>query len=182
MWNDEENENSYINTIEKNDPTSYGYIDLEHVWNIGGYNSSYTTTGTRSAFYTAERSGTPAGASGSEATWTGAIGLMYPSDYGYASSGSSETCEGKEIYNWNTGDYKTECAEKSWLLNKNQYQWTLTPRSDYSGYAFLVSLTCRVYDNGVNDDNAARPVLFLKSDTKIVGGQGTSDIPFELGA
>ena len=182
LWNDEENENSYINTIEKNDPTSYGYIDLEHVWNIGGtpnYNSS-----TRSDFYTAERSGTPAGATGSEATWTGAIGLMYPSDYGYASSGLSETCNNTVMYKWRTSKDETaytECAQKSWLYDSSKNQWTLTPRSDGSNYAFFVYDAGHVYSIYVYYSFAARPVLYLKSDTKIVGGLGTSDQPYELG-
>ena len=176
-------ETSYLKTIETNDPTSYGYIDLEHVWNIGAYDGSYETTGTRSAFYTVERSGTPAGASGSEATWTGAIGLMYPSDYGYASSGSSETCEGKEMPNWNTGDYKTECAENSWLYDSSYTNWTITPLSDYSDGAFGVYKTGSVFCNySVLGGIAVRPVLYLKSNVKIVGGLGTDQQPFELGA
>ena len=32
---------------------------------------------------------------------------MSPSDYGYASNGSTETCEGKEMCNWDTENYKT---------------------------------------------------------------------------
>ena len=111
---------------------------------------------------------------------------MYPSDYGYASNGSSETCEGKKMYNWNTGKYKTECAENSWLYDNSTAQWTLTPLSDYSDIAFGVDVIGYVYvyyvSSNVYNGIAARPVLFLKSDTKIVGGQGTSDIPFELGA
>ena len=183
LWNDEANENSYINTIEKNDPTSYGYIDLEHVWNIGGtpnYNSS-----TRSDFYTAERSGTPAGAEGSEATWTGAIGLMYPSDYGYATNSTDSICDSEVMYNWDEATNETaheECAENSWLYDSSYEQWTLTPRSEFSNRAFLVGYTGCVY-SGYNVLNyyAVRPVLYLKSNVKIVGGLGTDQQPFELG-
>ena len=169
----------YIKTIQTNDSTSYSYIDLEHVWNIGGYDYSYSTTGTRSAFYSAERSETISSVMTSH-LWTGAIGLMYPSDYGYASSGASETCEGKDMYNWYTGDYKTECAQNSWLYDSKSHQWTLTPLSDYSYIVFFVNSTGNVYTNGVSSNFAARPVLFLKSDTKIVGGQGTYDDPYIL--
>ena len=172
----------YIKTIETNDPTSYGYIDLEHVWNIGGHDRTYKTTGTRSAFYIAERSNTPAGASGSEATWTGAIGLMYPSDYGYASSGASETCDSTVMYDWETAPAFAECVQKSWLDDQYHYQWTLTPLSGGSSLAFYVDNIGRVFGNyGVSRSLAARPVLYLKSDTKIVGGHGTDQQPFILG-
>ena len=64
----------YIKTIQTNDSTSYSYIDLTYIWNIGAYDSTFTTTGTRSAFYTAERGTTVY--RGRSTTWTGAIGLM----------------------------------------------------------------------------------------------------------
>ena len=182
LWNDETNETSYIRRIQANDPTSYGYIDLDHVWNIGGtlnYNSS-----TRSDFYTVERSETPAAASGSSATWEGAIGLMYPSDYGYSTSGSSETCNSIIMYDWDTAPAKAECAENSWLLDKNNNQWTFTPVSVITYLVFNMDTIGAVYliDSVHEDDSVARPVLYLKSDTKIVGGLGTDQQPFILGA
>ena len=170
----------YIKTIQTNDPTSYGYIDLEHVWNIGG-TQSYDNL-TRSDFYSAERSETISSVMTSH-LWTGAIGLMYPSDYGYASSGSTETCNNTVMYNWRTSKDETaytECAENSWLYDSSKNQWTITTYSGSSNLAFRVGNTGFVYCNSVYLNYAARPVLYLKSDTKIVGGQGTFDQPFEL--
>ena len=86
------------------------------------------------------------------------------------------------MHNWYTGEYKTECAEKSWLYDSSKNQWTLTPRSDDSGYALFVGHTGNVGNLSVYYINAARPVLYLKSDTKIVGGLGTDQQPFILGA
>ena len=176
------NENDgYITTIQANDPTSYSYIDLEHVWNIGGYDNSYRTVGTRSAFYSSERGRTVY--SGRPTTWIGAIGLIYPSDYGYSSSGASETCNSTVMYNWQEGEdaiaFK-ECTKKSWLYDTNNYQWALTPRSDSSYFAFIVSKHGYVYVSYVDGSQAVRPVLFLKSNTKIVGGLGTDQEPFIL--
>ena len=171
----------YIKAIQTNDPTSYGYIDLNHVWNIGAYDDIYDNTGTRSAFYEAERSETPAGASGSEATWEGTIGLMYPSDYGYASSGSSETCNNTEMYGWGVEPALTECAENSWLFDSSYMNWTITPHSEGSALTFGVFLTGIVYNYRVERSDAVRPVLYLKSNTKIVGGQGTYNEPYLLG-
>ena len=169
----------YIKTIQTNDPTSYNYIDLNHVWNIGATSHSSIT---RSEFYTAERSETPAKAEGSLATWTGAIGLISPSDYGYASSGDATTCNDAKMANWYYGTGKTECAEKSWLYNSSYNEWTLTPRSIYSDDPFFVSSNGSISRNSVYLTLATSPVLFLKSDTKIVGGLGTDQQPFILGA
>ena len=73
-------------------------------WYLGGtanYDSS--SNGLASHFYKYER-GTGV-YSGRSTSWTGKVGLMYPSDYGYATSGGTTTnrasCLAKEIYNWN---------------------------------------------------------------------------------
>src|SRR5699024_3350454 len=55
-------------------------------WNLGGVSSSSKIS---SSFYTSER-GTTVYA-GRPTDWIGKIGLMYPSDYGYATSGGSTT-------------------------------------------------------------------------------------------
>ena len=70
------------------------------VWNLGGRADGDATADT---FYTAERGTTVY--SGRPTTWTGKVGLMYPSDYGYAVLASS--C-GRTT---NLGDYdSTACA------------------------------------------------------------------------
>ena len=76
----------------------------------------------------------------------------------------------------------TECAKKSWLYDSSQHQWTLTPFSDSSYLAFYVTRTGYVIDYHVGNNFAGRPGLYIKSDTKIVGGLGTYDQPFDLGA
>ena len=106
---------------------------------------------------------------------------MYPSDYGYASSGSTETCNNTVMYDWDSGTAKTECAQKSWLLDENHAQWTITPVSDEVEGAYFVYSSGFVRGYFLFVEVAARPVLYLKSDTKIVGGLGTFDEPYELG-
>ena len=99
-------------------------------------------------------------------TWDGKIALMYPSDYGYASTDT--TCR-RNLYNCDNADSKAN----NWLFN-SAYQWTLSP---YSGGAYNVF---SVYSGGyVSGDIAGytsgvRPVLFLKSDVVIAGGKGES--------
>ena len=60
-------------------------------------------------------------------TWTGIVGLIYPSDYGYATSGGSEMsreeCLSSRIVGWNAHQ---DCYGNSWLLQTSN-QWTITP-------------------------------------------------------
>ncbi len=173
------------------------------MWNTGtvdGTTHTYSKTNTKD-MYTAERSdnnGKSLCSSGTDCNdnvtrttkWIGKVGLMYPSDYGYATSGGSsvnrETCLSYQLYNWNSGSYKTECAQNSWLLNSSQTQWTMTPvpRSSYASYVFVVHSSG--YVNG-NDDacntRGVRPVVYLKSNVKIVYDDkhnGSKDKPYEL--
>ena len=96
-------------------------------------------------------------------TWEGKIALMYPSDYGYASTDT--TCR--------SGLASTNCKNENWLFN-SKYQWTLSPYSDYASRVFYVHSGGRVFDDAANDTLGVRPVLFLKSDVVIAGGTGES--------
>ena len=173
---------TFLGEIQNNNSISYSYIDLNHVWNMGGPQSSYTTIPSRLGFYNSERSETIS----SEMTnylWSGAIALIYPSDYGYASSGSTETCDSAVLSDWDTEPAKAECAEKSWLLSS---QWTMTANTGSSNYIFTIQNSGAVSYDGYDGSsytypfNCSRPVLFLKSDIKIVDGKGTSDEPYML--
>ena len=155
---------------------------MTHVWKIGAYDTSYQTAGTRSAFYSAERSETISSAMTSN-LWTGTIGLMYPSDFGYASSGSTETCDSTVMYNWLESKDATafaECVGNSWLYDSSKYQWTLTPRSDKTLSVFSVGSVGYVFGNNAYISDAARPVLYLKANVVIVDGTGDREDPYIL--
>ena len=130
------------------------------IWNLGGRSNESATADT---FYTVERGTTE---------WTGKVGLMYPSDYGYAVLASS--C----ARTTNLGDYdSTACAGNNWLKS-GSYQWTLTPKSSGSYSVF------HVYYNGFLDTNntprgyGARPSIYLKSNIVVLGGDGNRDFPY----
>ena len=88
---------TYATGALKNDTTRNAIESV--VWNLGG--SSTNNGVTASMFYERERGTTVS--SGRPTTLPGKIGLMYPSDYGYATSGGSTTdratCLAKELYN-----------------------------------------------------------------------------------
>ena len=110
---------------------------------------------------------------------------MYPSDYGYATSGGTTTnrasCLAKELFSWNSSSY-SDCKNNDYLYNSSLYQWTITPGSSYSFHVFNVNTTGRVDGYGANISfYSASPVLYLLSTVEITGGEGTSENPFTLG-
>ena len=108
---------------------------------------------------------------------------MYPSDYGYATSGGSatdrEACLAKEVWSWDSSSF-SDCRNNDWLLDSSSDQWTLTPSSSYSSSVFHVSN--RGYLNGIraNRGNGARPSIYLKSNIAISGGDGSRNNPYTL--
>ena len=169
----------FTSTGLKNDLTRDAIESV--VWNLGGSGTNEDVTA--SMFYERERGTTVY--SGRPTTWPGKIGLMYPSDYGYATAGGTTTnraaCLSKKLYNWHN---VSDCYNNDYLYKSSYYQWTLTPYSSESNYAFLVlalgEVTAKRY-NGVCSDDGARPAAFLKSNILLSGvGDGSSNFPYQL--
>ncbi len=153
------------------------------VWKLGR-TSSYTSNsnGLASHWYTYEKGTTIY--EGRPAEWTGKIGLMYPSDYGYATSGGSttnrETCLNKELYNWDSSSV-SDCKNNDWLYKSGTYQWTLTSYSGSSVVVFRVDSVGRVnIGPAYLTSDAVSPALYLNSNVKISGGEGTEESPYTL--
>ena len=151
------------------------------LWYLGG-TSSYTSAsnGLTSHFYSYERGTTVY--SGRSTSWVGKVGLMYPSDYGYATSGGTitdrNTCLNRELYRWNSSDF-SDCKNNDWIFNSS-YQWTITPRASGSYYVFYLYNTGFVYSGNAYNTIGVRPVVFLKSNIKIIDGDGSSSNPYIL--
>ena len=153
------------------------------LWHLGGA-SSYTgsSNGLASHFYTYERGTTVY--SGRPTEWIGKIGLMYPSDYGYATSGGAttnrEACLNNELYYWDISSV-SDCKNNDWLYNISSYQWTLTSPYSYSYAVFIVYINGHVVGNSAYSTlYALSPALYLSSNVKISGGEGTSSNPYTL--
>ena len=174
------------NSTTSCDFTSTGLTDTaksmigDAKWYLGG-SSTYNDV-TPPMFYTRERGTTVY--SGHSTSWIGKVGLMYPSDYGYATSGGSSTnrnsCLAKELYNWDSSGY-SDCKNNDWMYNGNIWQWTMSPRADYSTNVFRVSNTGYVSSYGAYNTYAGRPVVYLKSTIKVISGSGTTSSPYILG-
>ena len=145
------------------------------LWYLGGA----VSTGITSSWYSNERGTTVY--SGRSTSWTGKVGLMYSSDYGYATSGGTttdrNTCLNKELYNW---DYYSDCYNNDWIFNSAS-QWTITPISSSSIRVFFLVSPGDLNHAYTSDANyGVRPVVFLKSNIKIVDGDGSSSDPYIL--
>ena len=115
-------------------------------------------------------------------TSTDYIGLIYPSDYGYASTDTScrqNLRAGVTNTNNSYGGTPT-CKNNNWLF-KGSWYWVITPYFPSSDGVFSL------HNNGYLNNPFAfynigvRPSLYLKSDVKIVSGLGTKDNMFKLG-
>ena len=168
--------------------------------------ASYDTAaeGSPTAFYNKERNINGLGAVYTDASlsenrpvyWYGKIGLMYPSDYGYATNGGSTynrtTCLGYQMSGWNSGSYKTDCAINSYLWYTNitstapgtsgTVQWTLSPESLDAGIVFGVGSTGSVGGYNATSISGVRPAIYLKPNLVITGGNGTWNDPYIIDA
>ena len=171
----------FTSTGLKNDSTRNAIESV--VWNLGG-TASYTSAsnGLVSHWYGYERGTTVY--SGRPTTWIGKVGLMYPSDYGYATSGGSTTnraaCLAKELYNWKNSDV-SDCKNNDYLFKSSYYQWTLVHNSSSSDVVFGVNAKGYVSNNGVRGTGGVLPAAFLKFNILISEvGNGSSESPFQL--
>ena len=105
--------------------------------------------------------------------WDGMVGLMYPSDYGYAAGNVCAT--GTELFN-----YFGECSNKDWLYKTGVNQWLMSPYSGDSYGVLSVYIGGRVNSDGSDVALAVSPVFYLSSSASITGGNGTLDAPYIL--
>ncbi len=78
-------------------------------------------------------------------SWVGKLGLMYVSDYGYASS----NCENKRIYDYNSSanDIRA-CNDTNWLYNIKINEWLLNQDPDYAYGVFYLHNVGYITDGG----------------------------------
>ena len=155
------------------------------VWNLGGLSGSsnalnFHQTATVDEWYISERGidvyrGRPV-------TWSGSIGLIYPSDYGYATSGGSNTdkntCLSNALYTWNSYN---DCYNNNWIYKNGTYQWTLTSMSVSPDSVF------GIYSSGIingyltnSGGTSIFPSIYLNANITISNGTGSSFDPFIL--
>ena len=170
----------FTSTGLKNDATRNAIESV--VWNLGGLSSLSNTT---SAFYNAERGTTVS--SSHATTWTGKIGLMYPSDYGYATAGGTTanraTCMTTKLYSWD-GSGVSDCKNNDYLYKLSYGQWTLAPNSSSEARNVFYVNSYGHVDNYLANYNykfGVRPAAYLKSSISLSSvGDGSSTSPYQL--
>ena len=168
----------------------------DSVWNVGAHN--YTNNDDQNIltkdFYSYERgdntgkmctNGTYCNDSITRTTtWKGKIGLMYPSDYGYSTSGGAtnnrEKCLNTALYKWYTNNM-ANCASQSWILG-NKTKWTMMPESkaSYANQAFVISTSGTVDSYNLGTTYEVYPSAYLLSNVYVINGDGSKTNPFVL--
>ena len=114
--------------------------------------------------------------------WNGKIGLITVSEY-LRSNTQSSMCSTISSNN----NYSNECYKTTWMYTASNY-WTMTKDSLYNENetVYLKDITYNitvfnVKSNGdIMDAKYAKPVLFLSSEIKIIGGTGTQSDPYQI--
>ena len=108
--------------------------------------------------------------------WEGMVGLMYPSDYGYAAGNSC--VNGTTLINYNEG-----CKNKDWLYYSNSIQYLMSSNSGNSGYVFGVRDNDGIVYPQISNcvPYVVRPTFYLTSSTLITSGDGSIDNPYLIG-
>ena len=159
---------SYYNSIN----TTYKSIISNETYYLGGSSSSNYRTLTTNAYYDAERN-VNASTSNPIST-TQYIGLMYPSDYGYAAENS---CLSTALYEYSNG-----CINSDYLFSKN-YEWLQAPYGTAtSGFATYIDNYGNISsgNGGVTYSRQVRPSLYLTSEVQITGGDGSKSNPYTI--
>ena len=144
------------------------YIPISRYY-LGGYNTSNGVM--TNQWYTYER-GTLRNAS-NPLYWDGLVGLMYPSDFGYAAGNSCVT--ETSLYT-----YKAECKSNNWLWMTNTEEWLMTQNS--GGSVFRMSAYgYTIFSAMITNDYSIRPTFYLTSNTLITNGDGSIDNPYLIG-
>ena len=108
-----------------------------------------------------------------KSSWTGKIGLISVSEYGYGSSSCSKKIK--------LSEYK-DCINDNWL-NTAECYWTITSKTDSERNIWRIGWDGVVNSGYVSERenvNNVIPSLYLKPSVKITGGMGTAGMPYTL--
>ena len=174
-WNYYSKDNNYKNE-DCSDIVGYG-IDSSsrtYIEDAKWYLNGPTDFLTKENIYTCERGTNTtscAVATNGASSTTAKIGLMYSSDYLYASSYYSST----DTSETNGSRY---FGNKNWLYKGRE--WTQTPSASDAYSSWFVRFGDTKSDSSITS-YSVRPTFYLKSNIYITGGDGSFDNPYTLG-
>ena len=147
--------------------TTWQNLITPTTWHLGAMTSSSNTA---KVFYDGERNN--AGYGSNSITHTDEIGLMYPSDYGYAAS--------PDAWVTNLNSYNNSIITSNNWMYMGLSEWTIIPSSSDSYFVFVVYSIGFLINANAYNGYAARPVFYLESNVQLEGGSGTSNDPYRL--
>jgi len=178
-------------------PKTTLYTSLSNTYSLANYKNtvnykmylggaSNTSSYTSANLYDMERMLNSEGTAGatsqasysSTTTFTGSVGLMYPSDYGYAVL-ASNCARTIKPFNY---DGTSACYTNNWLYQgSSTWQLLMSPNSSKASHAFGVVSDGYVdyAPYGVIVSGTFSPVMALKSDV-VVTGTGTQSDPYVM--
>lgn len=116
--------------------------------------------------------------------WTGKVGLIYASDFGYASTDldcHNNLRAGLTYDNvtdkWNYTN--TKCKTDNWLA-KNSWYWTISSFSNNNYFNYNIGGEGFVNHSNANSSLDIFPSVYLKSNIKITSGTGEKDSSYKL--
>ena len=107
-------------------------------------------------------------------TWVGRIGLMYPSDYAYASANAG--CKNDIVGSDST------CNVSNWLQQSSDTYFTISPNANSAAanLVWIVDSSLRAYMIYTDVSYKVRPALYLSSLVEIIGGDGSEGNAYRL--
>ena len=153
------------------DSSLRGYIETA-TWHLNGSGTAHS----KQNWYLCERGGnscTPSGPNQGDASVTSKMGLMYLSDYLYASGYYSNADTTTQSDNWYYGN-------KNWLYKG--YEWTITPFASGSDHVWYVAYgyAGSARNEPSYESKGWRPTFYLKSTVYVTGGNGSFDNPYTI--
>ena len=154
--------NTYLNSTYYNSLTSTAQRQIaDHNFGIG----EVVWNNTNLATQISDENGTK---------WNGKIGLITASDY-IRSNTNKTNCGTFSLINQK---YST-CKNTTYLFTGTQW-WIFSPASNGTS-SRNIQASGAINSNPVNTVDNYRPSLYINSDIKIIGGEGTETNPYELG-
>ena len=154
---------SYLNGLTS---TAKNTLSLSRFY-IAGYSAA---TYGANIFYEKER-GTTIPSGTADKYYDDLFGLMYPSDYGYASGSICSAI--------NLSMFSDTCISNNWINNSSN-QWTITPNTSSSGRYFYVSTLGKLASNTNTNEYTIRPTTYLNQYVYVIGGLGTVNNPYKI--
>ena len=160
----------------------------ESVWNLGGMTGTNFDSLKVKDYYGLERGDEVY--TGRPTKWIGKVGLIYPSDFGYATSGGATIDRNTCLTLPSSWERKDDCFSNNWLVyyeligNNIIYprpQWTITPYSSNSIDLFDITDFGIRYSYATSNNHRVRPTIYLNSNIGLENGNdGSSNSPFIL--